>query len=84
MNKAQALKEIMRGEYGYYSAYYDLVDEIIKDVMKENIRDLVQTDYDEYETVDNRSADLAAFCRVLNWFCLPDEYREFMKELQSD
>lgn len=84
MNKAQAFKELMRDSSGYYNPYYDFVDELVREAMKENIRDFVKTDYDQYETVDNKSADLAAFCRVLQWYSLPDEYRKFMKELQSD
>ena len=83
MNKVDLLKALLRDKYGYHGHYYDLLDEMIVDAFKETIRDMQKADFDPFETVDNKAADLAAFCRVLQWYMVDKDYQEFMKEFQS-
>lgn len=84
MSKATLLKELLKDKNGYVGYYYDLVDELIAEDLKVSIRDMIKPDFDPFETVDNKAADLAAFCRVLRWYLTDKDYKEFMKEFQSD
>lgn len=84
MSKAELLKELLKDKHGYVGHYYDLVDELIADDLKETIRSMQGSDFDPFETVDNKAANLAAFCRVLQWYLVDRDYQDFMKELQSD
>ena len=84
MSKAALLKELLKDKNGYVGYYYDLVDELIAEDLKVSIRDMIKPDFDPFETVDNKAADLAAFCRVLSWYLTDKDYKEFMKEFQSD
>lgn len=84
MNKTEAFKLFMQDDSGFYNHYYDFVDDLVRETMKENIRDLLNPDLgDEFETVDNSSSTLAAFCRVLQYYSTADDYSAFMKELQG-
>lgn len=83
MNKAQALKELLRGDNGYYDVYYDLFDEVIVEELKDRIRDLSDPSNDPFETPDNKAKDIAAFYRVLEWFMMPDDYKTFVKEMSG-
>lgn len=84
MSKAALLKELLKDKNGYVGYYYDLVDELIAEDLKVSIRDMIKPDFDPFETVDNKAANLAAFCRVLSWYLTDKDYKEFMKEFQSD
>lgn len=84
MSKAALLKELLKDKNGYVGYYYDLVDELIVEDLKDTIRQMQEKSFDPYETVDNRAANIAAFCRVLSWYLTDKDYKEFMKEFQSD
>ena len=84
MSKADLLKELLKDKHGYSGPYYDLVDELIVEEFKQTIRDMQKPDFDVFETVDNKAANLAAFCRVLRWYLVDRDYQDFMKEFQSD
>lgn len=84
MTKTEALKVLMQDTSGFFNNYYELIDGIIADAMKENIRDFLSDDtLDEFETLDNKTSRLSAFCRVLEFYSTIDDYRAFMKELQG-
>jgi len=84
MTKTEALKVLMQDTSGFYNNYYQLIDEIIAEAMKENIRDfLSDATLDEFETLDNKTSRLSAFCRVLEFYSTIADYRAFMKELQG-
>jgi hypothetical protein len=80
--KLEALKIFMQDGRGFHNSYYELVDEIVRETMKEVILDLL-SEPDEFDTIDNKTGRLSAFCRVLEFYSTPDEYRLFMKELQG-
>lgn len=84
MKKADALKVFMRDDNGYYGAYYNFVDELVRDRIQEDIRDMSQPGYDPFETPDNKTKQLAGFYEVLKYYSTGEQYKEFLKELQSD
>lgn len=84
MKTADALKVLMRDENGYYGAYYDFVDELVRDRLQEDIRDMSKADYDPFETPDNKAKQLAGHYEVLKYYSTGEQYKEFLKELQSD
>lgn len=84
MSKAAILKELLKDKNGYVGYYYDLVDELVAEDLKDTLRQMQEPSFDPFETVDNKTANMAAFCRVLSWYLTNKDYKEFMKELQGD
>lgn len=80
MTKAEALKELLRNPSGYYNDYYDLIDAVIVEEIKQTILDLQKQDNDRYDSVDNKAATLSAFYKVLEFYTKPSEYEAFVKE----
>lgn len=80
MTKAEALKELLRNPSGYYNDYYDLIDAVIVEELKQIIFDLQSPNNDPYDSVDNKAATLSAFYKVLEWYTKPSEYEAFVKQ----
>jgi len=60
--------------------YYDYKDFIIAQELKSIIGDLENPDWDEFETPDNKAADLASMYRVLKYYLVCSDYKKFVKE----
>jgi len=84
MKKVDALKIFMQDDSGYYGAYYDFVDELVRDRIQEDIRDMSKPDYDPFETPDNASRQLSGFYEVLRYYSTKEQYEKFLKEVTVD
>ncbi len=60
--------------------YHDYKDFIIAQELKSIICDLESPNWDEFETPDNKAADLASMYRVLKYFLIRSDYDKFVKE----
>lgn len=79
--KADALKELLKSESGFYDAFYELSDAVIVQSLVEVIHDLSDEHNDPFETPDNKAADLAAFYRVLRYYLTAGDYSEIVMGL---
>lgn len=79
--KADALKELLKSESGFYEAFYELSDAVIVQSLVEVIHDLSDEHNDPFETPDNKAADLAAFYRVFRYYLTAGDYSEIVMGL---
>ena len=78
MSKLEALKTLMFNEATHFNDYVDLLDEVIKDDLKDVILQELQPDWDIHETKKNKKKLIKAFERVLKYYCTKDEWEAFI------
>ena len=82
-SKTEALKILLGEESGYFNVFYEVLDCLVVDSLKEHIVDLTKSE-DIHETPDNKLALLSSMYRVLQYYTAPDEYKGFVREMQSE
>lgn len=79
-DRAYHFQQFMKSESGYNNSFYEFVDELVVHSLKECILDLISNP-DKFDTEDNRSAQLASFFKVLQYYTTYDEYQKFVKDV---
>jgi hypothetical protein len=83
-SKAEALKVLLMDDSGYFNIFHEVTEQLIVDALKEQIKDVSKQDHDIHETQDNKSHLLSSLYRVLEYYTTVDEYKKFVKEMQSE
>ena len=64
--------------------YYEYRSKVVREEMKEIIEDNMNTEYDEFETPDNKALESAAAYRILKYFSTPAEYKDYVEGLRDE
>lgn len=83
MTRTEALKIFMRDMVGHDHAFHDLVDDLVREAMQDNIRYILGPEADKFETPDNVAKDLNAFYTVLKYYSNRQQYEKFLEEVKS-
>ena len=78
--KIEALKVLLDRE-GNLGFYYDVVDDLIRFAMVDNLKDLAKPDWDINETPENKAELRKAFTKVLKFYTTKKEFEQHLKDI---